>query len=32
MIFAGSGATGAIDKLIGILGLRIPPTSTTATT
>ena len=24
MIFAGSGATGAIDKLIGILGLRIP--------
>ena len=24
MIFAGSGCTGAIDKLIGILGLRIP--------
>jgi selenocysteine lyase/cysteine desulfurase len=24
VIFAGSGATGAIDKLIGILGLRIP--------
>ena len=26
MIFAGSGLTGAIDKLIGILGLRIPST------
>src|SRR3954462_6002265 len=24
VIFAGYGATGAIDKLIGILGLRIP--------
>src|SRR5688500_13035830 len=24
VIFAGSGATGAIAKLIGILGLRIP--------
>jgi selenocysteine lyase/cysteine desulfurase len=24
VIFCGSGATGAIDKLIGILGLRIP--------
>ena len=24
MIFAGSGCTGAIDKLIGVLGLRIP--------
>ena len=24
MIFAGSGCTGAIDKLVGILGLRIP--------
>jgi selenocysteine lyase/cysteine desulfurase len=24
IIFCGSGATGAIDKLIGILGLRIP--------
>ena len=24
MLFAGSGCTGAIDKLIGILGLRIP--------
>lgn len=24
VIFTGSGATGAIDKLIGILGLRIP--------
>lgn len=24
MIFAGSGCTGAIDKLIGILGLRLP--------
>src|SRR5919205_2597684 len=24
VIFAGSGTTGAIDKLIGILGLRIP--------
>ncbi len=26
VIFTGSGATGAIDKLIGILGLRIPST------
>lgn len=26
VIFAGSGCTGAIDKLIGILGLRIPCT------
>jgi selenocysteine lyase/cysteine desulfurase len=24
VVFAGSGCTGAIDKLIGILGLRIP--------
>ena len=24
VIFAGSGCTGAIDKLVGILGLRIP--------
>jgi selenocysteine lyase/cysteine desulfurase len=24
VIFAGSGSTGAVDKLIGILGLRIP--------
>lgn len=24
VIFAGSGATGAVDKLIGILGIRIP--------
>src|SRR5256714_2092728 len=24
VIFCGSGATGAIDKLIGIMGLRIP--------
>lgn len=24
VIFAGSGTTGAIDKLVGILGLRIP--------
>ncbi|MFZ0323434.1 MAG: aminotransferase class V-fold PLP-dependent enzyme [Actinomycetes bacterium] len=24
VIFAGSGATGAIDRLIGVLGLRIP--------
>src|SRR5258706_16092782 len=24
VIFAGSGTTGAIDKLIGILGIRIP--------
>jgi len=24
VIFAGSGCTGAIDKLIGVLGLRIP--------
>src|SRR5215471_19327624 len=26
VIFAGSGCTGAVDKLIGILGLRIPST------
>ena len=26
VIFCGSGATGAVDKLIGILGLRIPST------
>ncbi|HKX68539.1 MAG TPA: aminotransferase class V-fold PLP-dependent enzyme [Intrasporangium sp.] len=26
VIFAGSGCTGAIDKLIGILGLRVPST------
>ena len=26
VIFAGSGATGAISKLIGVLGLRIPST------
>jgi selenocysteine lyase/cysteine desulfurase len=26
VLFAGSGCTGAIDKLIGILGLRIPST------
>lgn len=26
VIFAGSGCTGAIDKLIGILGLRLPST------
>ncbi len=25
VIFIGSGATGAIDKLVNILGLRIPP-------
>jgi len=24
IIFAGSGCTGAIDKLVGILGLRVP--------
>src|SRR5919197_3259496 len=24
VIFAGSGSTGAVDKLIGMLGLRIP--------
>src|SRR5881396_27935 len=24
VVFCGSGSTGAIDKLIGILGLRIP--------
>ena len=24
VVFAGSGCTGAIDKLIGVLGLRIP--------
>lgn len=24
VIFAGSGSTGAIDKLVGILGLRVP--------
>ena len=26
VIFAGSGCTGAVDKLLGILGLRIPST------
>ena len=26
VIFCGSGATGAVDKLIGILGLRLPST------
>jgi selenocysteine lyase/cysteine desulfurase len=26
VLFAGSGSTGAIDKLIGVLGLRIPST------
>ena len=26
VIFAGSGCTGAIDKLIGVLGLRVPST------
>jgi selenocysteine lyase/cysteine desulfurase len=26
VVFAGSGSTGAIDKLIGILGLRVPCT------
>lgn len=26
VVFAGSGCTGAIDKLIGVLGLRIPST------
>lgn len=26
VIFAGSGATGAVDRLIGILGLRLPTT------
>jgi selenocysteine lyase/cysteine desulfurase len=26
VIFAGSGCTGAIDKIIGILGIRIPAT------
>jgi selenocysteine lyase/cysteine desulfurase len=26
VLFAGSGATGAIDRLIGVLGLRIPCT------
>ena len=31
VIFCGSGATGAIDKLIGILGLRIPADSTSGT-
>src|SRR5512142_2953458 len=24
VVFAGSGCTGAIDKLVGILGLRVP--------
>src|SRR6201994_828850 len=24
VIFAGSGSTGAIDKMVGILGLRVP--------
>jgi selenocysteine lyase/cysteine desulfurase len=28
VLFTGSGATGAIDKLIGILGLRIPSEAT----
>ncbi len=26
VLFCGSGATGAIDKLIGVLGLRVPST------
>ncbi|WP_345507492.1 aminotransferase class V-fold PLP-dependent enzyme [Terrabacter aeriphilus] len=26
VVFAGSGCTGAIDKLVGILGLRVPST------
>ncbi len=26
VVFAGSGCTGAIDKLIGVLGLRVPST------
>lgn len=30
VIFAGSGATGAVDRLIGILGLRIPSAIDTA--
>ncbi len=25
VLFCGSGATGAIDRLVGVLGLRIPP-------
>ncbi|HEY7470498.1 MAG TPA: aminotransferase class V-fold PLP-dependent enzyme [Acidimicrobiia bacterium] len=25
VIFAGSGSTGAVDRLIGLLGIRIPP-------
>ncbi len=25
VLFCGSGSTGAIDKMIGVLGLRIPP-------
>ena len=29
VIFAGSGTTGAISKLIGVLGLRIPSASRT---
>jgi len=32
VLFAGSGCTGAIAKLIGVLGLRIRRCSTTATT
>ena len=31
VIFTGSGATAAIDKLVGILGLRIPAGSMTTT-
>ena len=31
VLFCGSGSTGAVDKLIGILNLRIPATWTTAT-
>ena len=30
VIFAGSGCTGAVDKLVGILGLRIASTARTA--
>ncbi|MEO5610391.1 MAG: aminotransferase class V-fold PLP-dependent enzyme [Ornithinibacter sp.] len=26
VVFAGSGCTGAVDKLIGVLGLRVPST------
>ena len=32
MIFCGSGSTGAIDRLVGILGLRLPAESTRGTT